>query len=50
MDRGIEFYENGNVARWWGKNDRGASVASGVYIYVIKSQFGERKGKITLVK
>ena len=50
VGRGIDFHELGNKARWWGKNDRGSYVASGTYVYVIKSQYGVERGKVTLVK
>ncbi|GEM_PF-5337594 len=50
VGRGIDFRESGNKARWWGKNDRGSYVASGTYVYVIKSQYGVERGKVTLVK
>ena len=50
VGRGIEFYNHGNKARWWGKNDQGSMVASGVYVYVIQSQYGVQRGKVTLVK
>jgi hypothetical protein len=50
VGRGIDYNPTGNIARWWGKNDRGSRVASGIYIYVVNSRYGTARGQITLVK
>ncbi|OGH59977.1 MAG: hypothetical protein A3G34_05850 [Candidatus Lindowbacteria bacterium RIFCSPLOWO2_12_FULL_62_27] len=47
---GISVSNFGSAAQWDGRNDAGDYVASGVYLYVIKSQFGTTVKKITLVK
>ncbi len=42
--------EHGAVAVWKGENDKGKRVASGVYIYVIRTESGETKtGKIAII-
>lgn len=38
------------VARWDGRNDRGDLVASGTYIYLVRSSYGVRTGKLTFIK
>jgi hypothetical protein len=35
---------------WNLRNPQGAPVASGLYLYVIKSDQGERRGKIALLR
>ncbi|MFB6345496.1 MAG: hypothetical protein ABEK50_06970 [bacterium] len=50
VGRGIQYYPTGNIARWFGRNDVGERVASGIYIYVIESKYGVKKGKLTLIK
>lgn len=38
------------VGRWDGRNDRGEYVASGTYIYLVRSSYGVRTGKLTFIK
>ncbi|MBU0952647.1 MAG: S8 family serine peptidase [Elusimicrobia bacterium] len=37
-------------AEWDGRNDDGDIVANGIYLYVIETDLGKTKGKITLIK
>ncbi len=48
--RGVRYFSHGNEARWWGKNDAGSDVASGIYIYVVQSRYGVTRGQITVVR
>jgi hypothetical protein len=41
---------NGDVVRWDLKNESGEKAASGIYIYLIKSQNEKRTGKLILIK
>ncbi|MFB6344191.1 MAG: hypothetical protein ABEK50_00255 [bacterium] len=47
---GIEYHASGNYARWDGTNYAGTTVASGMYLYVVKTRSGSTRGMITLVK
>ena len=47
---GINAAAFGNSAEWNGKNESGQYVASGVYLYIVRSQFGTTVKKITLIK
>ena len=40
---------NGNIA-WNVKNSDGDNVASGVYIYQVKNSFGEKRGKLMIIR
>ncbi|MBI4177947.1 hypothetical protein HY522_00805, partial [bacterium] len=47
---GITASSFGNAAQWDGRNDAGQFVASGVYLYLVRSQFGTVVRRITLIK
>ena len=36
--------------QWFGKNDEGQDVASGVYLWVVKSSVGKKTGKLIIVR
>ena len=42
--------EGNNQVMWDGKDNRGRSVASGVYHYVLKSASGDLRHKMTLIR
>lgn len=46
---GIEFAANQNIARWNGRNTRGQLVASGTYVYMVRTSIGTKVGKMTIV-
>ncbi len=50
VGRGVQYRATGNEATWWGKNDSGNRVASGVYLYLINSRYGVTRGQITVVR
>ncbi len=47
----VKKIEGGISARWNGKNDKGKTCASGLYLYAIETQTGDiLRGKLTLIK
>lgn len=40
----------GGLAYWDGRNDRGASVASGMYFYVVETDVGRFGGRMTVIR
>lgn len=46
----IEKDQPGPTASWDLTNDTGKPVASGVYVYIVKSRQGEARGKIVLMR
>ncbi|MCK5242570.1 T9SS type A sorting domain-containing protein [bacterium] len=48
--RTIEKDDSGNRASWDLKNKQGKPVASGLYIYIIKTDVGTRRGKVVIVR
>lgn len=46
---GIDFSANQNIAHWNGRNLRGQLVASGTYVYMVRSKVGTKVGKMTIV-
>jgi hypothetical protein len=42
--------DSGNRLSWAMNNEKGVSVASGVYIYIVKSNGKERRGKIAILQ
>lgn len=54
--RKIKSFENSplfsgkKACRWYGRNDRGDRVASGLYIYLVIGDSGKYRGKITFIK
>lgn len=49
---GVEITASGNenLARWDGRNDAGDIVASGTYVYLVRSQYGVTTRKLTFIK
>lgn len=47
---GISSSSFGNSAQWDGRNNAGQYVASGMYLYIVKSAAGTTVKKITLIK
>ena len=51
VGRGIDYTPGvENTASWDGRNEKGEKVASGTYLYVVKSQYGHKVAKITIIK
>jgi len=46
----IIFNDGTYRAKWFGKNDSGQDVASGVYFWVVKSSDGTRTGKLIVIR
>jgi hypothetical protein len=46
----IKFNDGTRTAKWFGKNDAGQDVASGVYFWVVKSSEGAKTGKLIVLR
>lgn len=45
-----EFFDLSGIYNWNGKNDAGKDCASGVYIWVVKTQLQAKKGKLIIIR
>jgi len=43
-------YDTNDYLEWDVRNSRGEALASGVYIYIIKSGYFSKKGKLMIIK
>ncbi|MFN3551419.1 MAG: hypothetical protein ACK4WJ_06400, partial [Endomicrobiia bacterium] len=47
----INFDTNDNGEKpWYGKNDNGFDVASGVYLWLVKSKQDKKTGKLIIIR
>jgi hypothetical protein len=46
----FEFNDGTRKAKWFGRNDAGQAVASGVYFWVVKSGGGNKTGKLIVLR